>query len=341
MIRSVQKTPAARLSSGGFYLRRVLDKIQKANQAHHLIDPNDKIVMAFSGGPDSTALLYALSKLRRRYNLEIFAGHLDHGLQTGSARMAARAKKISRQLDIPFHFKKVNVSALAKRSGRSIEEEGRIARYRFLSDMARRTGSSKIATAHTLDDQAETVLLRLIRGSGLKGLGAIPFKRPEGKFQVIRPLLLCSKKEIVAALKEAGISFVQDPTNRRENFTRNRVRRRLLPLLEKSFNPQIKEALCGLQEACAEAQSFIESQAKKTLRKCLSKKRGGVHLEIAALKRFHPTIQTEILSQALKRFTQAQLKALRRLIESPAPDLKLSLQGTQILKSGNKLQIRL
>lgn len=322
-------------------MRQVLDKIHKADHAHDLLGNHDKIVVALSGGSDSTALLFALSKLQRRYRLGLFTAHLDHGLQVGSGSFATQAKKISSDLGIPFYSKKVLVAALARASGRSLEEEGRIERYRFFAEVASRTHSNKIATAHTLDDQAETVLLRVLRGSGLRGLGAIPFKRREGNLTVIRPLLLCTKKELLSSLKEAGLSFVEDPSNRRERFTRNRVRQRLLPALQKSFNPQIKEALCGLQEACAEAQQFIESSAKRAFQKCVTKKGKTLSLKIPVLKRLHPTIQTEILSQALKRFTQAHLRALRRMIEAPEPNLKLNLQGTRILKSGNKLQIRL
>lgn len=322
------------------FLRQVLQKIKTADRAHEMIRVGDSIVVGLSGGSDSAALLLALSKLKRCCRLRLFAAHLNHGLQGARAsRFEKRARQISSSLGIPFYSKKISVRSLAKKTGRSLEETGRDQRYRFFLEIAEKTGSSKIATAHTLDDQAETVLLRLMRGSGLRGLSAIPFKRREGRTTLIRPVLLCQKKELRNILKEAGIRSLEDPTNQEDFFTRNRVRRRLLPFLETSFNPRIKEALSGLQSACAEAQDFIEREAKKVFLKSGVRQRKYFSIRVALLKRLHPALRNEVLRLALraakgdlKRFTRRHFEDLNTLLRSPEAGLKLHLPGVRAAK---------
>lgn len=305
-----------------------------------MLKDGDAIVVGLSGGSDSAALLLALSKLKRRYGLRLSAAHLDHGLQGAvSTLFKERARQISSSLGVPFYSKKISVGLLTKKNGRSLEENGREQRYRFFLEVAAKTGSSKIATAHTLDDQAETVLLRIVRGSGLRGLSAIPFKRKEGGTTLIRPVLLCQKKDLSAVVREAGITTLEDPTNQNDDFTRNRVRSRLLPLLETAFNPRIKEALSGLQISCAEAQDFIERSAKKVFLARTKHKKKTFSLKISLLKRLHPALRSEVLSLALcaakgdlKRFTRRHYEDLNALLASPEAGLKLHLPGVTAVK---------
>ncbi len=328
-------------------LKNLLQKIDEANRDWRLIQKNDSVVAAISGGPDSAALLFALSKLCRKYSLRLSAAHLDHGLQGLRSRFFLdQAKKLSQKLEVPFYSKTVKVAVLAKKYKRSLEEMGRLERYRFFLEVAAKSRSNKIATAHTLDDQAETVLLRLVRGSGLRGLCGVASKRREGGVWIIRPLLLCQKKELLAALKENRISFSEDPTNRDDSFTRNRVRRRLLPLLESAFNPRIKEALSGLQSASWEAQDFIEKKASAAFKNCAVKKisRGKASLKLNALKRLHRAVRSEVFSQALfqvkgdlKRFTYRNLSGLEALLDSSEAGLKLHLPGVHVQKTDSTL----
>ncbi len=323
--------------------KQILQKIAQANRGRGLLRKNDSILIALSGGADSTALLWALSKLKRKYRLRLAAAHLDHGLQEAqSLSFSKHAEDISKKFETPFYSKKVRVGTLAKKYKRSLEETGRIERYRFFLEVAAKTGCRKIATAHTLDDQAETLLLRLIRGSGLRGLSGIPYRRREGRAWLIRPLLLCRKKELLAALKENHISFCVDPTNRDDFFTRNRVRSRLLPLLERSFNPKIKESLSGLQAACSEAQDFIEKKAHTAFKNCLAKKisKQKISLRLDRLKPLHRAIQSEVFSLALmatkgdlKQFTHRHLADLESLLDSPESNLRLSLPKVRIHKT--------
>jgi tRNA(Ile)-lysidine synthase len=191
------------------------------------------------------ALLHFLKRLQKKYSLKLYAAWLDHGLQT--RRETEKCRRIveahCRALEIPLITKAVSVKASAKKYKLSLEEAGREERYRFFSQVAAKQRAQKIATAHTLDDQAETILLRMIRGAGPKGLAGIPAKRPHGRHTIIRPLIECEKKDILGFLKDAKLPYWTDPSNRNTRFTRNRVRHVLLPLLEKQFNPNIKRTL--------------------------------------------------------------------------------------------------
>lgn len=328
-------------------LKNILQTIDRANRIHALIRKGDRIVVAASGGPDSTALLLALSKLKRKYGLHLVAAHLNHGLQaTRSDTFARQTRSACAKLGIPFYSKKISAGKLSKKYGKSVEETGRIERYKFFLEIAAKTRSPKIATAHTLDDQAETVLLRMLRGSGLRGLGGIPFKRKEGKATVIRPLLLCKKKDLQKALKESGIPFSQDPTNQNAVFTRNRVRKELLPFLERSFNPSVKEALSGLGSACSEAQDFIEQKAAKAFDRCATVKKRTLSLNIARLQHLHPALRSEALFHALRtvkgsliRFTRSQIENLQAITVSGKGELFLNFPGVKIVKTGGALRL--
>jgi len=330
-------------------MRTLLEIVQKTNRRHRLFGRGDGIVVGLSGGPDSTALLHLLTALRRKYGLRLFAAHVNHGL---SAREASTAEKFSEalcvRLGVPFFKKKIRLRELAARHKKTPEEMGRIERYRFFSEIARKTGARKIATAHTLDDQAETVLMRIVRGAGLKGLGGIPVERSEGPLAVIRPLLHCRKKELLIFLKENDEPFCLDSSNGRDIFTRNVVRNRWLPRLRKEMNPRIDESLADLAEICAESQSFLEDFAAHKLKKCLLRKgKGGVFLSVAALKRLPPAVLSEALFQALAslkngrvRFGAAHIRTLRELLDSPEGRLETHLPGPVLaVKEKGKLRI--
>ena len=167
----------------------LLQTLDVTNRRHGLIEPGDRIVAGVSGGPDSAALLALLGALREKYRLRLYAAHLDHGLSKAARRYAACARRLSERLGVPFFEARANVRRVARAAGRSLEEAGRLERYKFFQTIAQRCGAHKIATAHTRDDQAETILMRLLRGAGLRGLSGIPARRPEGRYTVIRPLL--------------------------------------------------------------------------------------------------------------------------------------------------------
>ena len=330
------------------YTKLLIQSIEQSNKKHRLFQTGDGLVVGVSGGPDSTALLHVLVKLRRKYGLRIHAAHLNHALLPAQARaFAERARRDSASLGVPFHLKTVDVKKSAQKSKRSVEETGRIARYAFFLQVAHKTGCNKIATAHTLDDQAETMLLRILRGSGLRGLCGIPFKRAEQNVEVVRPLLGCRKALLLNFLKENKLSYCRDKSNEDPVFARNRVRHRLLPLLEKDFNPRVSRALAALQDVCSGAQQYLRRSAGKIYRKHKIKvTRGSARLPIALIRRTEPAIASEIIFQLLadlsgdsKRFTYAQVEALLGAAHSAENGLEFRLpKNIRIIKHSKFLQ---
>ena len=228
--------------------KNILGKMNESNRRHALVRQGDRVLIALSGGPDSTALAHLLSLWRRKHGLTLIAAHVHHGLSAQNDIALSIARSTAKKLGIPFYFKKIRVRVLAKKGKLSLEEAGRDARYAFFQSLSRRLKARKVATGHTRDDQAETVMMRIIRGCGLHGLAGIPVKRPLGKAQVIRPLLNCSKSDLLRFLKENKIHFQTDRSNTSARFTRNRVRNELLPWIQKNLNPSIHDTLAGFAE---------------------------------------------------------------------------------------------
>lgn len=218
--------------------------------------PDDApLVLAVSGGADSMAMLHGAARLGR-YPLTV--AHLDHGLRRDSADDAAFVADVAAALDLPAAVHRTDVAALARVEGLSIEEAGREARYRFLHEVAGDDGL--IATAHTLDDSAETVLLNLLRGSGLSGVTGIPPRRG----RVVRPLLHARRAELRKLLDEGGQAYRDDPSNDDPAFLRNRVRADVLPLLEE-LRPGTVERIARYSRLAADDDAFLDDLAAAEL----------------------------------------------------------------------------
>jgi tRNA(Ile)-lysidine synthase len=233
-----------------------------------LFEPGTRIVVAVSGGPDSVCLLHILYLLSSQWRLDLKVAHFEHGLRGRESRDDARfVEKLSRDFGLGFSIEHGNVRAFARREGIGIQEAARILRYEFLERVRTATGSTYIATAHTADDQAEEVLLRLIRGAGLPGLSGIPWVRDN---HIVRPLLGVTRQQILDYLKAHGIPFVTDQSNNSRAYLRNRIRRDLLPLLAKDFNPAIVHTVNRTAEMLAEDHQLLEMLAKKAYHDSLS-----------------------------------------------------------------------
>jgi tRNA(Ile)-lysidine synthase len=219
------------------------------------------IVLAVSGGPDSTALLHGAALLAPSRGWRLTVAHLDHGLRSTSADEAATVASTAVGLALPVEVRRTDVAALAKAEHRSIEDAGRQARYRFFEEVAAVHGpETLIATAHTADDAAETILLRLARGSGLRGLRGIPARRG----RVVRPLLHVRRAILRQALDEAGMPYAIDPSNQDPAHARNRVRAEILPALER-LNPAAVEALVRFGRLAADDDALLDALAAAEL----------------------------------------------------------------------------
>ncbi|HLD40762.1 MAG TPA: tRNA lysidine(34) synthetase TilS [Candidatus Omnitrophota bacterium] len=294
-------------------------KVLQAVKEYGLIREFDRIVLGVSGGPDSIALLYCLLALKEEYRLTLHIAHLNHMLRPkDSLKDAEFVRLLAKKLGLACAIKKVNVRGLKKGS---LEEAARKARLDFFLDTAKRIKADKIALGHTLDDQAETVLMRLLRGSGLLGLSGILPKRDILGFTVIRPLLGIKRKEIENFLKAKRIIPRVDASNLDQAYFRNRIRHKLLPGLEK-YNPNIKEVLAGSAQNLALDYDYLCSSSLKIFKRLA---KGTAHQRISfPLDKFlklHPAIGNMLLRYAYawlkgdtRRLTYRHIRELNDLL---------------------------
>ncbi len=228
-----------------------------------LLSSGDRVVVAVSGGPDSVALLQVLYAWRDRLKLALAVAHVEHGLRAQeSMDDATFVERLSSQLDLPFFLKRIDLKPLLRqRKGESAQALAREQRYEQLWAVAREWEATKVAVGHTQDDQAETVLMAMLRGAGLAGLSGMPACRPPG---VIRPLLHVSRTEIEQYLEAKHCGFRVDSSNEDPKYMRNRLRRAVLPLL-KTFNPRVVSVLARQAAVLGEEHRYLEDRAKAAL----------------------------------------------------------------------------
>jgi tRNA(Ile)-lysidine synthase len=295
----------------------------------------ETVLVGLSGGADSVALLHALLALRPRLGLTLHVIHLDHGLRPEGDVEAAFVEAVGRRWDVPVTVERLVVGG---EPGQSLEARARKARYAAFERWASVFAASRVALGHTADDQAETVLMRLLEGAGPRGLAGIPPVR--GLF--IRPLIEIRRGEIEAELRRAGLEWIDDPSNRDPKFLRNRIRHDLLPFLAGAYNPQITEALCRAAALARQLVSDLERTALRELDRLAGVEDGGLVLSLPALRALPAGVAAEVLRQALGRLGErGPLRAwahrgLRRLLDagSPAPlrlgSIRLEVSGDQV-----------
>lgn len=225
--------------------------------SYDLIRTDELVLAAVSGGQDSMAMLSILHSLSSSMGFRLAAAHFDHMLRKDSAEDRTLVEQFAAGLSVPLRCGSGDVTALASEWGDTIEEAARKARYRFLEEAAEEMGASRISTGHTRDDQVETVLMRVIRGTGLRGLAGIPLKRD----RLIRPLLGLARADTLEYCTEKGIPFNPDPTNLDKRFMRNRIRLELIPLLRGSYHPAVDVNVLSLSE---NARILVDSIRERT-----------------------------------------------------------------------------
>jgi tRNA(Ile)-lysidine synthase len=232
-----------------------IQKVQSTIEAHALIDSGSRVLAAVSGGPDSTALLSILGRLSSELRFELAAAHFDHRIRAESERERVAVERFASSLGIQVFLGSKDVPRKARMGRLGLEEAARNERYRFLEKTAKEYGAGAVALGHTRDDQVETVLHRILRGTGWRGLIGMQPRR--GIF--IRPLLDCGRRELIMYLRSRRISYVIDSSNKDNRFYRNRIRNRLLPYLRKDFNPAVDEALLRLRAGALEGWHLLEA----------------------------------------------------------------------------------
>ena len=277
--------------------QKVYDFITK----YQLIENGDRVVLGVSGGPDSIAMFNILSKIRQKglLDFEIFVAHVNHGLRENAKLDEAFVEDFCKKMKVRCFVKQAHVAEIAKREKRGLEETGRKERYDFFDEIQQKVGANKIAIAHNQNDQAETILMNILRGTGTKGL--IGIEKKNGKY--IRPLLGIQRFEIEAYLKEENIEARQDESNNDNAFTRNKMRNVVLPYLEKEFNPSIVGALERLSELAKEQEEFLEKQTSQVYSEiCISEdKKSEIILNIREFNKQEKLLQKRIILYAIKK----------------------------------------
>ncbi|MGE5654036.1 MAG: tRNA lysidine(34) synthetase TilS [Bacillota bacterium] len=267
---------------------------------HRMLCEGDTVVLAVSGGPDSVCLLHLMSSLAIKQHWQIHVAHIHHGIRgTEADTDASFVADLAHSLGYPFHLCRSDVPRIAEERGLGLEEAGRFARYQYLAHLARQIGARAIATGHHADDQAETILMNLLRGAGGTGLAGIQLVRVLGQgLRVIRPLLLVSRFEIEQYLEAQCITPRYDHTNNELDQTRNRIRHELIPLL-KSYNPRITEALARTADILRSDEQYLMQRVEAYLAEHLVHRYGLTSLSIDSIGSQPLALQRRIVRRML------------------------------------------
>jgi tRNA(Ile)-lysidine synthase len=327
--------------------------IRAADAAGGLFAGDETVVVGVSGGPDSLALLHALRAYAPERALRLQVAHLDHMLRPESTADAAFVAQLAADWGLPAALGARDVAALAADRGRGLEDAAREARYAFLAAVAADAGAARVAVAHQADDQAETVLMNIVRGTGLAGLRGMaplagwpvsartiaeltdrpaPASRPWPP-RVVRPFLAVTRLEVLAYLRGHGLEARGDVTNRDPSFLRNRLRHDVMPLLE-SINPRVREALLRLAATAADEMAFLEAAVDRAWPSVVAEEDPPLRIALSGWRAQPPAVQRHLLRRALSRLGPAErdvgwdgIEATRRLIDAGPPGASLSLPG--------------
>lgn len=315
------------------------EKVQKTIEKYQLLEEGERVVLAVSGGPDSVALLHVLLNLAPLYHLSLHVAHLNHMFRGEEARAdAVFVAALAQSYRLPATIASRDVPALRRKARLSAQEAARKARYQFLEEVARATGAQKIALGHQADDQAETVLLNFLRGSGLAGLGGMPPRR--GKF--IRPLIEVTRKEIETYNAYHHLSFREDASNQKPLYLRNRLRHELFPLLLR-YNPRLIETLLRSASILQEENAYLEAEAQKAFLLLTENQAGRLSLSLAFLS-YPPALQRRLVRLAYetllpesKGLSFAQVEKVRTVAQGETGKSVLLPQGVKAVKSYGKI----
>lgn len=306
----------------------MLDKVVETITRHRLIENGDKIVAGISGGPDSVCLLHLLHTLSEKINIKVYAIHINHKLR-GSESDADEAFtfEICNKLGIYLRCLAFDIDEISRMERISLEEAGRETRYREFERFADETGAVKIAVAHNKNDQAETVLMNLLRGTGLQGLAGMDYMRG----RIIRPLLDISRHEIESYCEDNSLGYRIDSSNLERDYTRNRIRLELIPEINKSFGTDLTESIHRMSLLLRNDNSFMEAEAVKAYDSSLEKcENGCVSLKLNELKLLHPALSGRVLRIAISRI-KGDLKGIEsKHIEDIAELLNKNRTGSVI-----------
>jgi len=302
---------------------------------HEMISDGDRVIVAVSGGPDSICLLEILLRLREILNVILIVAHFDHGLRPGEdERETQFVETLAKRLGLPCACERT--FRLMNAHGTSIEEKARELRYRFLENVLKKHRAHRVALGHNKNDQAETVVMNMLRGTGSAGLSGM---HPVRENRYIRPLIRTTRQEILAYLKEKGLPYITDSSNLDKKYLRNRIRLELMPSLL-SYQPRLIERLEDLASLCREENRFMEQEAEKCLGKIIMPpQEQHIDISLGAMKDLPVPLQYRVIRGAirrakgnLKRVELKHIKAVIELIENRKPQVKINLPEHLVVK---------
>lgn len=318
--------------------------LNRTIREQRLFGPDDTLIVALSGGADSTALLDVLTRLPG-YRLNLIAAHLNHCLR---GEESDKDEEFCRQLTagypIPFLSSRVDVRKMAQSGGLSLEDAGRRARSNFLCQLRETHGAAAVALAHHADDQAETVLMRLIRGSGMTGLSGMAYRNSSS---FVRPLLNISRADIEQYLRRHALAWREDASNRDTTFLRNRIRHELLPLLE-TYNPAIRTALSTTASVVGGDEELLDELAEQAFCRSCRIERDAVVCDAGELNELNPALRQRVMRHAFKQLTgnldemsRCHADALRAMLDSSRQNSRLALpQGITCVREYDRILFR-
>jgi tRNA(Ile)-lysidine synthase len=277
-------------------MKKTEQKIIEFIERHSLVKRNDKLLIAISGGPDSVFALYFFNKFRKKYGIELFAVHFNHNLRNSESDNDEKfTLDFCEKFNVPLYIVDLDVKKIAKENKISIEEAARKLRYKYLYELADEFKCTKIVTAHNQSDNTETVLLNVVSGTGIRGFSGIPIKRDK----IIRPILCLPKHEILSYLKTVKIPFRLDSSNSKNNFERNFLRNKVIPLIRNKINPSIDSAVFRSSKTIENSLDFINKKINLYYKRFVCLQPNAIKIDLEIFDSKYEKISGDVLSKAL------------------------------------------
>ncbi len=319
----------------GIKLKNTVNKVRKTIGSYRMLQRGDRVVVAVSGGPDSVCLLSILNEIREDSRIELIVAHFDHGLRPHEDEAETRfVKTLADSFHLPFVSEKASPGLRESRG--QLEERARHARYRFLEKVRKDFCAQKIAVGHNLNDQAETFIMRLLRGSGPAGLSGIPPVRGD---VVIRPLIEIPRKEVICYLEDKGLTYMTDPSNFSTRHLRNRIRLNLMPEMAK-VQPRIVELLGQTARVMREDEDWMAGEARNWIkREAVTTKDNVLQLPLPSLTALPDAMRARIIRHSLdlaggtlRRISRCHINSIDLVAKGPKPNAKVDLPNGLVVK---------
>lgn len=273
------------------------NKVENTINKYKLLEKNEKIVIGVSGGPDSMTLLTILLKLKEKYNLSLIVAHINHQIRENAIKDEEYVKEFCKKNNIEIYIKRANVIEKSQKEKKGLEETGREVRYNFFEEVLKKTNANKIAIAHNLNDNCETIIMNQLRGTGLSGLKGIEPKR--GKY--IRPLIEIDRKEIEEYCEKNKINPRHDESNDDNTYTRNKIRNIVIPYIKKEFNPNIVNSMNRMAQIVKENEEFLDKEVKKAYNDIIIKEENEIIYDLKEFNDKDIVIQKRLILLGIKK----------------------------------------